>query len=85
MRRTVASSQSRVASRIVLYLLLATCYLLLLFADTTGDLRPTADGATEQWQNNANTACSTVDCYTEVNEASGANCTTTPGDGTSRG
>ena len=61
---------------------LCVSVVILLLADATGDLRPTADGGVEQWQNNANTSCASATCYTEVNEASGANCTTTPGDGT---
>jgi hypothetical protein len=51
-------------------------------ADSATNLRPAADGGTEQWQNEAGTACSSATCYTEVNESSGANCTTTPGDST---
>ncbi|MBI4461464.1 MAG: hypothetical protein HY653_01015 [Acidobacteria bacterium] len=55
---------------------------LLLRADTTGIIRPVGDGGTEQWQNNAGTSCASATCYTEVNEASGANCSTLPGDST---
>lgn len=55
---------------------------LAVWADSAANLRPVADGGTEQWQNNANTSCTSANCYTEVNEASGANCSTTPGDGT---
>ena len=53
---------------------------ILLAADarsqTTATFRPSADGATEQWTNNAGAACSGATCYTEVSETSGStNCT----------
>ena len=67
---------------IVYFLFSIFAFSLLLWADATADLRPTADGGSEQWTNNAGTACSAATCYTEVNESSGANCTTTPGDAT---
>lgn len=59
---------------------LLTCALAR--ADDVTNLRPTADGATEQWQNDAGTACSSTTCFTQVNESSGANCSSTPGDST---
>ncbi len=69
-------------ARFLLALCLCVSVAVLLLADTTGDLRPTADGGSEQWTNEAGTACSSATCDTEVNEASGANCSTTPGDST---
>jgi len=54
------------------------------YADTTGTLRPTADGGNEtgQWKNTSGNECSGggVDCYTEVDESSGSSCTNSDGD-----
>ncbi len=52
-------------------------------ADTTGKLRPTANSAsTNQWTDNTGAACTSANCYAQVNETSGANCSTLPGDST---
>lgn len=65
--------------RALLCLLWATAVFLL--ADVTGDLRPIADGTTNQGDNTGGTACSTAECSLEVDETSGASCSTTPADG----
>jgi hypothetical protein len=51
-----------------------------VFAATTSTLRPTADGGDDTWKNSSNSNCSGVDCYTEVDESSGASCTNSDGD-----
>jgi len=46
-------------------------------ADTTSILRPTADGTNDSadWSNTLGGAvCSAADCYTDVSESSGAEC-----------
>ena len=48
---------------------------LLLWADTTSDLHPVADGGVEQWTNNAGTSCASTTCFTEVDEDVVAACT----------
>lgn len=48
---------------------------LLLWADTTSDLHPVADGGVEQWTNNAGTGCGSTTCYTEVDEDVVTGCT----------
>ena len=68
----------------------AACAVLLVFcflfnvslAATTGTLRPTADGGDDSanWDNTANAACNTADCYLEVDESTGGSCTNSDGD-----
>lgn len=62
-------------------LTLTLAFALLLWADVTGDLRPIADGASDAGWTLGTVNCSTADCWTEVDDASGASCTTTPSDG----
>ena len=51
-------------------------------ADTTLILLPIADGGNDSalWENIANTACDTADCYLEIDESSGSSCTNSDGD-----
>lgn len=51
-------------------------------ADTTGTLRPTADGGNDSasWSTKSGTACSGADCSSEVDESSGSSCTDSDGD-----
>lgn len=69
----------RLTTRILLIVLL---HAPLAWAATATNLRPTADGELESWQDSTDYPCSLTTCYPEVDDASGANCTTTPGDGT---
>lgn len=54
----------------------------ITFADTTEVLRPIADGNEDSsfWETSSSFACDAVDCYEEVDEASGASCTNSDGD-----
>jgi len=70
------------ARRFLLAVFCLALFAAWLLAASVTNLRPTADGGTQQWQNNAGTSCASADCYLEVDESSGGNCTTTPGDGT---
>lgn len=51
-------------------------------ADTTGTLRPTADGGDDStsWSAKSGTACSGTDCSADVDESSGSSCTDSDGD-----
>lgn len=51
-------------------------------ADTTGVLRPVADGGEDSalWSAKNGTACSSTDCSTEVDESSGSSCADSDGD-----
>ncbi len=53
-----------------------------VFAGTTSTLRPIADGREDgaSWTNTIGTACSGAVCALEVDESSGASCTTSDGD-----
>jgi hypothetical protein len=55
---------------------------LVLYADTTSTLRPTADGGEDSanWSNTLSTACNGASCYLEVDESSGSSCTNSDGD-----
>jgi len=73
----------------ITYLVIAAFVMVLLpsilvRADTTSTLRPTADGGDDSadWDNTGGTACNATDCYTEVDESSGASCTNSDGDTT---
>lgn len=65
--------------------LLVGCILGLILAALgvadTIELRPAADGAVEQWNDESAAACSSTDCFDSVDETSGDTCTTTPSDG----
>lgn len=67
-RFLASQAAQRTAGPIFYFLISVFAFALLLWADTIGDLRPTADGGSEQWTNNAGTACSSATCYTEVDE-----------------
>jgi len=72
-------------SRLSKLLILIALFLPIgLFADTTSTLRPTADGGEDSanWEDADKNACSTNDCYTEVDESSGSSCTNSDGDTT---
>ena len=51
-------------------------------ADTTSVLRPLLDGGNDSasWTNTVSTACNSADCYIEVDESAGSNCTDSDGD-----
>ncbi|PJC22075.1 hypothetical protein CO059_02920 [candidate division WWE3 bacterium CG_4_9_14_0_2_um_filter_48_10] len=55
--------------------------LLNVQADTTGTLRPIADGGDDNgyFKNTGGTLCTTTNCYLEVDESSGADCTNSDG------
>lgn len=61
-----------------LLLLLAA---LLLWADSVSDVRPSADGAVENWTNTGATSCGSTDCWDEVADTSGATCSSAASDG----
>ena len=69
--------------RYLLIFALICVFAIWLLADTTGDLRPIADGGTESgWDDGDANDCSTVsDCWEDVNDSSGGSCSTTPSDG----
>src|SRR3989344_5810323 len=52
-----------------------------VFADTTSALRPAVDGSEDSasWQNTSGSACNGIDCYFEVDESSGEECTNSDG------
>ena len=62
---------------------LLVCFLIVQ-ADTTSALLPLADGGDDSasWRNAAGTACNSVNCYIEVDDASGASCANSDGDTT---
>lgn len=68
-------------SSFVLTLCLCVVATLLLWADTTGDLRATADGGQNLWDDAALTNCGSTDCFDDVDESSGTSCSTTPSNG----
>ncbi len=63
-------------------LLLALSHTNAAFADTSPVLRPLADGGDDSalWADTLGTACSGTNCAAEVDESSGASCTTSDGD-----
>ncbi|MCH8748655.1 hypothetical protein IH781_02795, partial [Patescibacteria group bacterium] len=69
-------------SLITLAALLGLGVAALVLADTTSTLRPTADGGTDSgaFKNTGGSLCSGTDCYTEVDESSGTDCTNSDGD-----
>lgn len=67
---------------ILVFIISGWSFVGFVFADTTTALRPIADGGNDSasWSNKAGTACNATNCYVEVYESSGGNCTNSDGD-----
>ena len=62
------------------FILIFLSFSNIVLAATTASLLPTADGGDDTtWVNTSSTVCSTVDCYTEVDETAGGSCTNSDG------
>lgn len=68
---------------VLIFVLSALAAIKFVYADTTAILLPVSDGTDDSalWVNKSGTACSGVDCFTEVNESNGAVCSGSDGDG----
>lgn len=75
-------SQKTIAPLLIILIVISMIAFHFALASVTDTLRPTADGGEDSndWKNTSNASCSGVDCYTEVDESSGASCTNSDGD-----
>ncbi len=86
----MTQKKKKIIKLLLLVLCIVVCSLILFFlakvsvssADVTVVLRPVADGGDDSslWRNNSEIPCNTTDCYLEVDENSGSNCTNSDGD-----
>ncbi len=72
---------------LIIAILFVSCFFIgvpQVFADTTADLLPVADGGNDSasWKNEVGAACNATNCYTSVADTSGASCVNSDGDTT---
>ena len=80
-RALITNHQSLITLSILILLVGLLTPLLNVQANTTGTLRPIADGGedTAGWLTGGGVTCNTTDCYVKVYESSGSYCTNSDG------